>query len=494
MPRIFDSADSIFFVGGRGTKAGDANAGGGCTKYGWENVFAGTLSLVMGSNGEPLSSGIAWDGSGTSCTVTESGGGKVLITKVGAFAGFSGGCRIANVLFPAPWGSYSGRYEMTGLYKTADTIEIDLAYWGNDTTCCVKVGGAFDTLQNTIDNTDANATTPHNVDILTNKPKTYSGAGDQIDVDVGGGDITGDTWKRIISIDDNGEELAEGSYVTIDANGQACHVFNIQNIENIEFRHIYAKDADATHDGFKLTRTAGYVQNILLSDCKTTGCRYGVTAWTSYIRHIVLRGGYYKGNTYALYVYCAAFSATKTVFEGVSGQSINNVRAYYSSIFDGCVFKNTSVKALFLDSDYCTSYVKNCVFYNVAKAIELTLKARLVQYNNICIVDAKATGMFINRLNGSIDYSDYSCLWAMDGAPAAANRWGGTGLPENSIEADPQFVDAASGDFRPRNPAVLRGGRPDINGNPTQMGAILQKYQFGDRERIANMARLRIIR
>ncbi|GAI28183.1 unnamed protein product, partial [marine sediment metagenome] len=34
----------------------------------------------------------------------------------------------------------------------------------------------------------------------------------------------------------------------------------------------------------------------------------------------------------------------------------------------------------------------------------------------------------------------------------------------------------------------------DINGNPTQMGAILQKYQFGDRERIANMARLRIIR
>jgi len=69
-----------------------------------------------------------------------------------------------------------------------------------------------------------------------------------------------------------------------------------------------------------------------------------------------------------------------------------------------------------------------------------------------------------------------------------------SGIAGDNIETDPQFVDAANTDFRPRNPIVLRGGFPDINGNVTQIGAIIQAYQFPKRARMVNHGRMSIVR
>ena len=200
MAIVFSDFNTVFFVGGRGTKAGDANAGGGAVKTDWEGVLGKNLANVMGSDGEPLSNASAWNGSQTACTVTSSGGGKVLITKTGAFASVSEGL-VANVKFA---GLYSdGRYRVNGNSLTANTIEIELT-WSANTTCDVKVGGAFNKLQTALDNTDASASSPHNVTILTNKAETFSGAVDQIDVDTGGGNGSAGTWKRIIGVDNDG--------------------------------------------------------------------------------------------------------------------------------------------------------------------------------------------------------------------------------------------------------------------------------------------------
>ena len=67
-------------------------------------------------------------------------------------------------------------------------------------------------------------------------------------------------------------------------------------------------------------------------------------------------------------------------------------------------------------------------------------------------------------------------------------------LGNNSIEADQDFVNAAGGDFRSINPQVLRGGQKDVVGNPTQMGVIVQRYQFTQRARTTKIGRLGIIR
>ena len=61
------------------------------------------------------------------------------------------------------------------------------------------------------------------------------------------------------------------------------------------------------------------------------------------------------------------------------------------------------------------------------------------------------------------------------------------------VEADPDFVDSANGDFRVRNPAVLRGGMPETQGNVRQMGAVLQEYQFARRARVMNAGRAGIV-
>jgi hypothetical protein len=60
--------------------------------------------------------------------------------------------------------------------------------------------------------------------------------------------------------------------------------------------------------------------------------------------------------------------------------------------------------------------------------------------------------------------------------------------------SDAQFSDATNGDFRPRNPLVLRGGMPDFAGNPGQIGAVQGKYQFISKAKGTNFGRLAIIR
>ena len=59
MSDIFGSADSVFFVGGQGTKTGTINPGG-CSRMWWETAIAGctkaeiqaAMNKIMGINGE----------------------------------------------------------------------------------------------------------------------------------------------------------------------------------------------------------------------------------------------------------------------------------------------------------------------------------------------------------------------------------------------------------------------------------------------------------
>jgi hypothetical protein len=493
---IFNTDDSVFFVGGRGTKAGDADAGGGATKAAWESTtkLNKDVTKVMGVNGEPISDVSAWNGSKTACNVTSSGGGKILVTKVGAFANVNESL-IANVKFA---GVYSdGRYRVNGNSMTDDTIEIELS-WTANTICDVKVGGAFDKLQTALDETDAGAGTPHDVDILTNKTESFSGIGDQIDVDTGGGNGSYGTYKRIIGIDNDGVELAAGSYVEFDANGYSCHVFKVLNVHCIEFRHICVSDAANTHYGFYITAT-GYYQGFLLKDCKSTGCKYGVYSDTFYIRGLTIMGGYYSSATGPALCFqaCRWVNVLGVELVGSLAGALIDGDVIGTLLVDGCVLRKTGNYNLGIYSDNWDTFlvVRNCVFYDIDYCIEIAdPESRLVQYNNIFILHTAATGEVINRTSGAIKYSDYSCAWAIDGAPVASGRWGGTGLPEHSIEQDPQFVDAANGDFRSRNQYVLRGGKPDIAENETEMGAILQKYQFARRAKAVNPGRLQIMR
>jgi hypothetical protein len=120
--------------------------------------------------------------------------------------------------------------------------------------------------------------------------------------------------------------------------------------------------------------------------------------------------------------------------------------------------------------------------------------------NNIFMPQAGAYGLYIESGGGSLQYNDYNCYCDVNGdalsTPIASNYSGGTvpAMGQHSLEVDPKLIDAANGLFRPLNPLVLRGGRPGLEDNAVSMGAILYEYQFAARGRMANLARLGIMK
>lgn len=491
MPIIFDSKDAVFFVGGRGGKEGDQYAGGGCTKEFWGNLNSPdkTLADVMDANGGVLSSVLA----GTiGCNVVDNGSGKVRLTSPGN-SYFTDCCAglITRCIFTSVYAS--GRYEVIAVDENnGDWIDIDEPY-SADTTSTAQVGGAFNKIQQAADNSDANATTPHNVEILTNKAETFTSTASSIDIDAGGGDLASNTWKRIIGIDNDGVELADGLFVTIDANNKACDCINVDQVDNIEFRHIYAYNTGGSFSGYNFDKTANHY-GFILKECKATDSSYAVTVQSNAVRSFFVVGGTYSASVISLYM--------KSIFggsiQGVNAYSTGSYvfyLGYYGVPVKDCIIRSNGSSAGIYTSSVNSPTITNCVFYNVTDCISISSSTMaLVEYNNIFVVAAKASGKAINRMAGGIAYSDYSCLWALDGAPSASGRWGGDGKPEHAIEEDPDLIDAANGNFRPRKPNVLRGGKPDIAGNTTEMGAVLQEYEFARRAKAANLGRMQIIR
>lgn len=140
----------------------------------------------------------------------------------------------------------------------------------------------------------------------------------------------------------------------------------------------------------------------------------------------------------------------------------------------------------------------NNTFYNqTAAGVDLNNAKRAVVFNNIFDLAPGAIGLYAITA-GAFIYNDYNCFIESDGTPLTVGIHStGYEVPvagPHSIEVDPDFVDAANGDFRVRNPAVLRGGMPDTEGNVTQMGAVLQEYQFAKRARVMNAGRAGIVR
>jgi hypothetical protein len=150
--------------------------------------------------------------------------------------------------------------------------------------------------------------------------------------------------------------------------------------------------------------------------------------------------------------------------------------------------------------------VNNNVIYGARYATMVNLHVQpdpgnFVAYNNIFFVDPDIFDGVLNlNQGGTVTYFDYNLYFGTDGNPltfindtGANPNWVYPEKGEHDIEADPMFVDAANGDFRPRNPAVITGGRP-VDGIATYMGAVPPKHNFKSNARAANFGRLATIR
>lgn len=253
---------------------------------------------------------------------------------------------------------------------------------------------------------------------------------------------------------------------------------------NIHWRNVYFRNNNMA--------TGYYAYNMKNSqNCSFTKCRFqhsDTNLWMD------------SGSTNCLIKYC--------YFSDYVGSNLDIGGTSYLNMFSHCVFNGGAAKmyrsvgcnSIFIGGSYAVGafYYQNIVFNNTMYNQSSYCLAYghnsyvggLIEYNNIFIPAAKNVPAIYKNGNGSIAYSGYGCAYCVAGDSILDTPYSG----ENGLNVNPQFVNAAGSDFRPRNPLVLRGGVPDFAGNPAQIGAVLQKYQFVKRGQAANPGRISIFK
>ena len=492
MASIFSTEASVFFVGGTGTKAGNANCGG-CTKD-WYDANFTQLSDIMGDNGAPL------------IAVT---GGTFTNTNKRVFKtyGFSG-AEVGMVAYVSGTNIVTGRYKITDVISSSEIELSEITAFGDNYDTTVNVGGAFDDLQNALDDTSASY---YDCDIYINKDTTLT---DTIDVDTGGGSVVRNTHKRISgfhtvpgdmsyggqyyqgAVDALQNEVDTDKCVRLNANDGAYDVLKI-TVSNIILENLYLYNTDKG-SGRNAVSFTGAPQYITFRNCKFDTV-YQVIA--DYITGLVLIDCF--NGTDLGYPSWAA-GADAVIFGSVL-QSTGSVWSVVNHDSGGVLLLNSILigggKGLNNAAEDSVSTVINCVFYNQALyCLWLRNNSGVVSFNNIFMPQSGANGIYIDSEGASVLYNDHNCYIDTNGNtladPVKTDYAGGTApaLGSSSLEVNPQFVDAVNGDFRLCNTQVLRGGISVLGGSTVHIGAIMQENLLAIRGRMVNLGRLGIIR
>ncbi|MBE0534991.1 MAG: right-handed parallel beta-helix repeat-containing protein [Phycisphaerae bacterium] len=498
---VFYGHRSVFFVGGNGTQAGRTAYAGGCTQDWWDGQCPGGTdaekTAAMGKlmvNGGPFADEAV-------CAFT---GVNRRITKTGCFAGVEAGMVAYVVETPVAGVNIATmRYAITEVDPAGDWIVIGDAT-GTDATVTAKVGGAFDTLQNALDETDASC---RSVTIYTNLNET---PGASIDVDTGGS-VMCNTFKRVVGFGTVPGDMGiggglyqsalsilqagavdAGRCVTLDAGGGARPVVMIDGAENFVLENLHLRNNTVTDAIY----FAGAPRNIVLRNCRFSGVQAVIDTAAE---HVLLEGCYsddsvaghhfvFRGQDNVM-LGCAARMAAGTNLANFFGRS---------SAVIGCILVGGQFGVRGINAG-AGVLVLGSTFYNTGSGgiVSDTADAMTVINNVFCLAPG-AVGIYV-RTGGSVVHNDYNAFIASDGSaltPAASGCVGGEApaVGPHSLRVDPQFADATHCDFRVRNAAILRGGRPGPDGRATAMGAIGQEAVGALRARMMNAGRAGILR
>ncbi len=502
---VFWDNESVFFVGGRGDKSGRSADAGGCTKQWWDSQCpngtdaekAAAMAKLMGTDGEPII-----DVSGAAYTESNN-----RITRTNIAMGVEVGM-VAYVVESDTPDEYveTGRYVITDRDTDDDWIECEGIEGDYDTDVDVVIGGAFDTLQNALDETDANR---HSVAIRTNLSETLGGS---VNVDAGG-DVLRNTFKRVIGyrtvpgdMSPGGayyesalEILQNGSIdssrcVELDADGGSYSVLDIDGVDNLVFENLHLKNTNAGVSG-DAVYFSSVARNIVLRNCRFSDV---VQVINTEADHVLFDGCYSHDDIPGHH---HTFLGNNNVLLGcVANLEPNNLCNFvnHSGAVIGCVTVGGQFGVRVISAGAAVLVVGNTFYNTGSKGVLCDGCDSVVVINNIFCLAPGAIGIY-SRNGGSVLYNDYNCFIESDGTPltVAGSEYSGGEVPvkgAHSVEVDPDFVDAANGDFRVRNPLLLRGGRPGPDGRAAVIGAIGQEYQFAARARMVNQGRAGIIR
>jgi len=260
---------------------------------------------------------------------------------------------------------------------------------------------------------------------------------------------------------------------------------------SLEVRHctasayLYDSSPRTNYNAF-LTYNSGGPDNVIIEDCYTKCVSSSYHAGNTYDPrlNIEVHNNFFLDQNNVAYKFCIA-DLHHNIFVDQAGQGGNRAL----SVVDAA-----QVKA-YNNTIYGARYK---AFVNLHCGND---PARFLCYNNILFVDPDIFEGVLNLNDGgTVVQFDHNLYFGTDGNPltfindvGVNSNWLYPEKGAHDIEAEPLFADAANYNFRPRNPAVITGGRP-VNGVATYIGAIPPKYNFKTNARAASFGRGGIVK
>lgn len=484
---------TMMFVGGRGTKAGDALATG-CTVA----SFTGNLANYMGADGECLASEL-------SCSAGDDGNSQIRLTYGnGAFTGVVVGTLArctGGLVYP------DGIYEIIGIDATnAAYIDIDVSYSAGD-DIVVSVGGAFPDIQSCLDDDitlcEAADTYYYSRYICTNKNETLaatvtfqaettvatkrsnnaftgvigfntslslSGKDIVSDCDLGGAYYQGawSSFRRDKSFTDHNPS---GTLVHWDFNDNTVHCISFLT-DCCYLRNLKIGNNSGTYFTFENATYSGYyyvLENCWTYDtydiCNTTGnSLYNPRAYNCYFGSVRASSITFTNRMaiqsenciYAMSTYgISTTNHFNTLFYGHSGIAISNNSNYAIN----CIFYNQTTACVSTGGASTYFLFKRRCIFSPSAANKPALKSGSNTISNPHYRREFASNLaWCVDADSALDYIDY-----MSTAVVRDEL--------NCIELNPKFVNPADGDFRlqPDSPCLNRG-TPDLFGGFSTIG------------------------
>ncbi len=474
MSEVFADEQSVFFVGGRGDKSGRLADAGGCTKVWWDaevaaNGEAAAMAKLMTNTGAPIVSD-----TGAAYTLADD-----KISAIGVFRDVEVGMVVYVIETPTPDTNVeTGRYKITDVDPSGDWIECDGIDGGGDASVDIEIGGAFDELNNAVDETSA---ITHSVALYTNLDETLTTA---ISITAGGSN-TRNTFKRILGFNtvpsdmDRGGMYYESPFdmllngtinndrtVVLDANNGAFEPLSV-SADNIAIENVHLYNTN-NKNAILFTGTP---QNIVFRNCRFSDLAFvystvadSVLADSCFATSLS-NNHYQMSGDHNVIWNCVSEVAASKMF-GV-------VATVEGSQMIGCLAIG-GARGIRVFGRGITAF--NNTFYNQTSfGMDLTNAETAIVFNNIFALYPGAIAFTVST-PGSYIYNDYNCFIESDGTPLTVGSHGtGYEVPvigSHSITVDPMFVDAANGNFRPANDSpCIDAGVPDSLGGWSTMGA-----------------------
>jgi hypothetical protein len=298
----------------------------------------------------------------------------------------------------------------------------------------------------------------------------------QFDVDVSN-NVTIKGYYSTVGDQDYGETYykdPDHGWAVIDANNGAFNVFSAGDKYKLIFSNIKTINVNSSYYSFDLTPTVneyGY----LVRNCWITGGSRAITC--NYLRVPIIQDCEFTGAYNSQVIYFDSLCYYGVVVEGCQfahGNATASIYCYDSGL--QAIYNNTfsingtvtSVINLGLDATSLAGFIVDNVIYEnaggaITNGINIPYTTPSVMIFNNIIVGCTTS---INDL-ATVSFGGWNCLYN--------NEMNWT-LRTGDITTDPQFMDAANGDFRlkPTSPC-LNTGKPTLGGGYTSMGVWQRK-------------------